>query len=258
MAPNGGQACRNCAPPRHQATLGCRTLLDADGLWTGAQPYDPPMNRDAGDSDLAAIRAQVLVPVKAFHRAKQRLADHVAPEIRSRLARTMADSVLRAAAPLDVVVVCDDEDVRLWALDAGADVCWTPGRDLNAALTAAVDQAAGSGVERVVIAHADLPFATDLARFADGGLEGVFIVPDRHGEGTNVMSLPTAPRFALSYGPGSRALHSQAAGDAGLTVIEVVDAALGWDIDEPMDLTPPDNLGELPLVFEACGRGAGN
>ncbi|MGI9577073.1 MAG: 2-phospho-L-lactate guanylyltransferase [Microthrixaceae bacterium] len=216
------------------------------------------MGRDGQPDDSLPKRAQLLMPVKGFDLAKQRLAAQLEPVERSRLARAMADTVLRAASPLPVVVVCDDDGVRRWALDAGASVCWTPGCDLNAALTKAVDEAAVSGIDRVVIAHADLPFAAAMERLAAAATAEVLLVPDRHGRGTNVMSIPTDVRFPLSYGPDSRSAHVRHATSAGLSVTEIADAALGWDVDEPADLNPPAALGELPAALASCPPTSGN
>ena len=49
----------------------------------------------------------VLVPVKAFGRAKLRLAEVLDGPARARLAREMADRVLSAATGHPVAVVCD-------------------------------------------------------------------------------------------------------------------------------------------------------
>jgi 2-phospho-L-lactate/phosphoenolpyruvate guanylyltransferase len=61
-----------------------------------------------------------------------------------------------------VLVVCDDDDVRAWATDRGAQVAWTPGLGLNGAVAAGIERLRDDGVDRVVIAHADLPMASDL------------------------------------------------------------------------------------------------
>ncbi len=65
-------------------------------------------------------QAVVVVPVKAFSHAKMRLAPVLGPEQRAALARKMAEHVLAAAAPLAVVVVCDDEEVAIWATKSGS------------------------------------------------------------------------------------------------------------------------------------------
>jgi 2-phospho-L-lactate guanylyltransferase len=193
----------------------------------------------------------VVVPVKAFGQAKARLAAALPPEGRAELARTMAEVVLDAAAPLGVVVACGDEDVAAWARGRGAAVAWAPGTDLNGALRAAVDRSRDAGIARVVIAHADLPFASGLARLADAGPDEVLAVADRHGRGTNVMSLPTDAGMELCFGPGSLAAHRAAAQAAGLRFVEVDEPALAWDVDEPADLDPPAALGPRSAITTA-------
>ena len=55
--------------------------------------------------------AAVLVPVKGFAVAKARLAPVMGPADRQDLARELAEVVVAAAAPLPVLVVCDDAGV---------------------------------------------------------------------------------------------------------------------------------------------------
>jgi len=180
----------------------------------------------------------VVIPVKAFARAKARLAEVLSPEERAGLSRSMATTVVAAAGPLDVVVVCDDEDVRAWATALGVEVLWTPGLGLNGAVSAGVDHLAARGVARAVVAHADLPRATDLTVVLGG--PAVTIVPDRHGDGTNVISLPAGAGFTFGYGGGSCARHVAEAERLGLGVRLLEDEALGWDVDRPEDLEPED------------------
>ncbi len=66
--------------------------------------------RYAAPAVSATTSAAVVVPVKAFGEAKVRLAGALDPGERARLARHMAEIVLLAAAPLPVVVVCDDDE----------------------------------------------------------------------------------------------------------------------------------------------------
>jgi 2-phospho-L-lactate/phosphoenolpyruvate guanylyltransferase len=191
----------------------------------------------------------VLVPVKAFDRAKRRLAPALDPVARAALARQMADRVVAAAAPLPVTVVCDHREVAAWATGRGASVAWTPGRGLNGAVSAAVSDLAASGVRRVLVAHADLPLAHDLASVAgDSSDEGVVIVPDRHERGTNVIALPTVAGFRFAYGPGSFARHRTEARRLGLVVEVRRLPELMWDVDHPADLV---HAG-LPSVAEPC------
>ncbi len=195
----------------------------------------------------------VLIPVKAFARAKSRLAASLDPTQRAQLARSMATTVVRAAAPLPVTVVCDDDDVAAWATSVGASVEMTPGGGLNGAVTEAVDRLRARGVARVVIAHGDLPFARSFERFAPGAPDdlaprpanGVVIVPDRRRSGTNVLSVPTDSGFRFAYGTDSLDLHLAEADRLGLpTEVWSLDD-LGWDVDEPEDLDVPEHLGRL-------------
>ena len=192
----------------------------------------------AATGSLGPVRAAVVVPVKAFHAAKLRLAPALSPEARAVLAREMATAVVAAAGPLPVTVVCDDEAVHEWALDVGATVHWTPGLGLDGAVEAGVATAAEEGAARVVVAHADLPLATDLGPVV--GEQGVVVVPDRHHDGTNVISIPAGSGFRFGYGPGSFDRHRAEALRLGLPVEVRDDLHLGWDVDVPADLHLPD------------------
>ena len=182
----------------------------------------------------------VLVPVKAFHLAKRRLSGALDPAGRAALARRMAAGVVAAAAPLPVAVVCDDEEVAAWAAGAGARVLWRPGRGLDQAVADGVAALEEAGLRRVVVAHADLPLADHLAWV--GAFPGVTIVPDRHDDGTNVVSLPTGVGFRFSYGPGSFRRHAAEGRRLGLGVRVVRERALGWDVDVPDDLVAVGSL----------------
>lgn len=185
----------------------------------------------------------VLIPVKAFAQAKRRLAPVLDDGARAELARFMATIVVRAAGDLPVVVVCDDPAVRTWAESLDVDVLWTPRRGLNGAVEAGTRHLADRGAARVVVAHADLPLATDLGWVA--GFDGVTLVPDRHGDGTNVACVPAAIGFRFAYGPGSFLRHRTEATRLDQRLQVVWDVRLGWDVDRPEDLDLP-LVGELP------------
>ncbi|GAC1593257.1 MAG: hypothetical protein NVS3B21_14100 [Acidimicrobiales bacterium] len=199
----------------------------------------PPTPRRGGGYGLGRGRwlgpAAVLVPVKAFSEAKVRLAPALPPDERAALARTMAAGVISAARPLPVAVVCDDREVAGWARSMDALVIWEPGRGLNGAVEAGISQLSDAGVERVVVAHADLPMAAGLAALSDG--DGVILVPDRSRDGTNVAVVPARAGFRFSYGPGSFARHLLEADRLNLGTLVVDDPLLAFDVDWPDDLT---------------------
>lgn len=195
--------------------------------------------------------AVVVVPVKAFAVAKLRLAPVLAPTERVAIARAMAAHVVAAAGPLPVAVVCDDDEVATFAVEHGAEVLWTPGLGLNGAVTEGVARLAAAGVDEVVVAHADLPFAAALAALA--GTPGTAtIVGDRHDDGTNVLAVPAGAGFTFAYGPRSFARHCAEAARLGLAERLVHDPGLRWDVDIPADLHPPAELGPLPWVVQPC------
>ena len=192
----------------------------------------------------------VLVPVKAFADAKVRLAPALDPRARARLARAMAATVVAAAHELPVAVVCDDQAVADWATDLGCEVLWRPGLGLNGAVTDGVATLAAAGVDRVVVAHADLPHARDLRPAAGRPGDGIALVPDRREDGTNVIALPAGCGFAFAYGPGSFARHRAEAERLGLDVVVVRERTLSWDVDVPEDL-------EVPAWASAAGDASG-
>ena len=208
-------------------------------------------------------RIALVIPVRSFEHGKSRLADHFTPDQRSRLARAMAEVVV---APRNVddelnvdddvdgdvdngvgtIVVCNDESVAHWARSRAATVVSTDAAGLNPSLTATRDSVLRStDADWIVVAHADLPLATDIvgvigaaiaAQPRDG--DRVLIATDRRRDGTNVLALTRATfaRWEFMYGPGSLEAHRAQAERLGLQVIEIDDASLAIDIDTHDDL----------------------
>lgn len=176
----------------------------------------------------------MLIPVKAFHRAKLRLAPALPDRERAALARSMAAHVLGCAAGLRVAVVCDDPDVASWADGQGALVVWAPGRGLNGAVGAGVDRLTRHGARRVIVVHADLPLARHVGWV--GAFAGVTLVPNRAGDGTNAACVPTGRGFRFSYGSGSFARHAEEARRLRLPLRTVREPLLAHDVDLPTDL----------------------
>ena len=176
----------------------------------------------------------MLIPVKAFADAKARLEEVLDADARSTLARQMAETVIAAAAPLPVTVVCNDGEVASWAATLGASVIQLDEPGLTPAVTAGVEALANAGFETVIVAHGDLPRATDLAQCAS--FDGVTLVPDHHGDGTPVASVPARAGFRFAYGPGSFAAHVAEAERLGLAWRSLPDPDLSFDVDGPEDL----------------------
>ncbi len=199
-----------------------------------AEPSATTGGTDGLEPAVTEQRAAVIVPVKAFSKAKMRLASVLSPAERTGLARKMAEQVLSAARPLPVAVVCDDADVAAWAESLGARALPEPGLGLNGAVSAAFVQLGTEGYQRLIVAHADLPLANQLAWLAD--VEGIALVPDRREDGTNVISLPAGCGFRFSYGPGSFLRHQDESQRTGVKWQIIRDPLLAWDVDFPSDM----------------------
>ena len=154
------------------------------------------------------IGVGMIVPVKAFAHAKQRLAPQLSQSERADLARSMATHVISVAAPFEVFVVCDDSEVASWAKGLGTEVVICHEVGLNPAVAQGVKHLKHLGFRQAIVAHGDLPLASGFTQFIDEE-SCVGIAPDRWENGTNVLSVPTECNFEFSYGPGSFYRHIQ-------------------------------------------------
>ena len=189
--------------------------------------------------DLSAIA--VVIPVKAFHQAKERLSEMLTPAERIVLAKYCADRVIHAARNFDVFVVCDDPVVAQWARDHKAKVVWQPEVGLNAAVREGVKFVNTHNKQLAIVSHSDLPLATEFQHLIsdqspEALLSSITLVPDRHQDGTNVMVLPTNFDFKFCYGKNSFTAHQQMAKTYGLSVRVFHDSNLAVDIDSAEDL----------------------
>ena len=175
----------------------------------------------------------VVVPIRSFDGALSRLEAALGRAGCRELMRRMAGRVVEAADGMPVHVATDDAEVAAWASDLGAAVAPVGRPGLSTAVSMAVDRLAAAGVERAVVAHADLALARSL-RPAVG--PGLVIAPDRRRDGSNVLCVPTAAGFGFAYGPGSFGRHVAEAVRVGLDVTVVDDETLATDIDHPEDL----------------------
>jgi 2-phospho-L-lactate guanylyltransferase len=194
------------------------------------------MHRNSGRGP----RAGVVLPIRSFLLGKARLASALDDAARAELGRRLAARVADAAAPYPTVVITSAPEVRAWAAERGCAVLEDPG-SLDASAQLGYAHLGGSGVDRVVVVHADLARARSLERLADDGARAVAaIVPCHRDDGTNVLSLPAGTGFRFSYGPGSFRRHAEEARRLGLGLRVVRDPDLAFDVDLPEDLAALD------------------
>ena len=178
----------------------------------------------------------VVIPLRSFVTAKERLAGALDDDARATLARTMATRVADAASPRPAVIVSSAPEVVTWAGARNLPVIADPGT-LDAAADAGRAWARARGCTRVVIAHADLPLAVSLDSVIVGApADTAVIVPDHRNDGTPVLSLPVDAPFRFAYGPGSAGRHIAEAARCGLAVAIVHEETLAFDVDIAADL----------------------
>lgn len=188
--------------------------------------------------------ATVVLPVKRFDAAKQRLAAGIDEERRRELAGAMVADVLEAignARTVErIIVVSGDPIAQELAAEAGAEVVPDP-EDAGhvQAAQAGIARAEVEGAERVVLLAGDCPLLDprELDRLLTGvPSRYVGIVPDRHGTGTNALVLSPPNAIEPAFGEGSKARHVEAArqADTPFGIEELPSMEL--DLDTPADV----------------------
>lgn len=183
------------------------------------------------------FRAGVVLPVRGFVDGKTRLAPRLDAAHRRDLAEELATRAVTAARAddLSLCVVTSAPEAEAWADALGVTVLPDPG-SLDTAAAAGHRWAADLGLDRVVVAHADLPFVTSFAALIPADVETVVLAPCHRFDGTNAIGLPVPAGFTFAYGPGSFARHRAEADRRGHPVVIVRDRALAFDVDDPVDL----------------------
>jgi 2-phospho-L-lactate/phosphoenolpyruvate guanylyltransferase len=189
------------------------------------------------------MRTVAILPVKRFPAAKQRLRDGLDPERREALVEAMFADVLDSLrlADLDAIVVVTASDAaRRLALDQGAEVLADQEAGHNPAARLGIQAALERGAERALLVPGDCPALdpAELDALLHRSVETpcAFVVPDRHGTGTNALLLTPPDALSPSFGPGSCERHMSLARAAGLKAEVVPIPSLGLDIDTPEDV----------------------
>jgi 2-phospho-L-lactate guanylyltransferase len=188
---------------------------------------------------------RIIIPVKPFSEAKQRLAAVMTGAARARLAEEMFHHVLSVACafagPAAIIVISRGPDVldHVTSLGATALAERSPS-ELNCVLLQAAAFALNDGASKLLVVASDLPQLCE----ADLGallLHDCGVAPDRHSTGTNALLWPTSPLPGFHFGENSFAQHCEAARAAGFDPKIVFSAGLANDIDTPADLLSSKN-----------------
>lgn len=191
-----------------------------------------------------------IIPAKPPGNGKNRLSPALDEAARSELVRAMLGHVVTAVeAARNVDTVCLIGPSR-HGLPETLPLLDDPGTGLNAAIASGFDEAVRADATRVLIIHGDLPQLStqDVELLAAAAPGSLAIAPDRHGTGTNALSLPLpeAENFTFAFGPDSFARHCIEAGRLELSVETIHSHGLAYDIDEPDDLPDAAELLKQP------------
>ena len=186
----------------------------------------------------------VVVLIKDFNSAKERLQPALGPRSRRALARKNAKLAVRAASAGDhVLVVAGSEQVADLAAKWGAEVLLEPRAEgQNVAARRGINRAIEQGAEAVLVLSSDLPLVTAEAvrRLLDEGARHVSPVvvaaPAVGRGGTNALYLRPPDSIGLHFGDDSLAKFRHEAETRSVAFVVHQSDAMALDVDEPADL----------------------
>ena len=190
------------------------------------------------------VNTWVVVLIKDFDSAKQRLRPALGARSRRALARRNARLAVAAAAAGDhVLVVAGGEEVAELAATWGAQVLLEPREEgQNVAARRGIDRAVASGADAVLLLSSDLPLVTeeavrDLLHAAGRIVDPVVVAAPALGRGgTNALYLRPPDAVGLHFGDESLAQFRADAEQHGVKFAVFESDALALDLDEPADL----------------------
>lgn len=190
------------------------------------------------------IETWVVVLVKEFGAAKQRLRPALGPTSRSALARRNARLAIAAARAGDhVLVVAGSESVAHMAERMGVEALREPRQEgQNVAARRGISHAMHGGAEAVLVLSSDLPLVTEdavrelLAHATRLEPPVAVAVPAIGRGGTNALYIRPPDAIGLHFGDDSLARFRADAEASDVRFEEHRSDAMALDLDEPSDL----------------------
>jgi 2-phospho-L-lactate/phosphoenolpyruvate guanylyltransferase len=187
----------------------------------------------------------ILIPVKEFHQAKQRLAMHVSPQHRASLAQAMCADLFRVVSQVRCVNRVFVISKEAWALSEGRSLGWeTISESSQTSESQSVDAAshycASQGVQALLRIPIDIPLTQthDIDAVFDqlDAETDAVIVPSSSGTGTNAILRTPPDLFPSRFGPNSFLLHQAEAARCAARMRVYRNPRLELDVDELEDL----------------------
>ena len=187
----------------------------------------------------------ILVPVKRFSKANERLCTTLSPRQREGLARVMLEDVLSSislckCADKVVLVTAEPEAMetgqRFGAETIAEQTQWSESSSVEFAMKKCDEMGAGS----VLVVPGDIPLAQwwefDAVMEKDDGEKRIVAVPSRDGTGTNALMIRPPGIISPSFGENSFMRHKKIVADMGIEFSSLILSGIGLDIDAPEDL----------------------
>ena len=184
----------------------------------------------------------VLLPVKDFANAKQRLCPTVDAATRAGLARAMLADVLsaleQARAPQRIVVFTASDEVIQMAAPFGFTVVVEKSVSGHTAAVNQMVEELSTTSTRILSIAGDLPrlVPSEIDFALDACAEPITLLPSRDGTGTNGVVFISPARIAMEYGEGSFRRHHSKAAASGWRSDVMRLPGIAFDIDTPEDL----------------------
>jgi len=207
----------------------------------------------------------VLVPVKKFSDANERLCKVLSPPQREGLARVMLEDVLSKISLCKradtVFLVTSEEDAMQMGNDLGMEIITEKKQQSeSSSVDFAMNKCRAMGAELLLVVPGDIPTAQvrefDAVMEKDDGEKRVVIVPSRDGTGTNALMMRPAGVMSPSFGENSFFRHKEIALGLGLGFSSLTLGGIGLDIDGPEDLEIFMSAGAGTKTYEYL-RGLG-
>jgi 2-phospho-L-lactate guanylyltransferase len=190
------------------------------------------------------VKTWVVVLIKDFGTAKQRLQPALGPESRRSLARRNARLAVNAASAGDHVLVVAGSDrvaeaARVW----GAEVLREPREEgQNVAAQRGISRAKDAGADAVLLLSSDLPLVTaqSVRQLLDVASRlrppVVVAVPALGRGGTNALYMRPPGVIGLHFGDESLTRFQEDADAKGVEFVIHHSDTMALDLDEPADL----------------------
>lgn len=187
----------------------------------------------------------IVVPVKRFSAANERLCEVLSPVEREELARVMLEDVLSNVARCQradgIFLVTAEPDAMAIGRGFGTEIIAEREQESeSSSVDFAMKKCFEAGIQSALVVPGDIPSAQacefDAVLEKDDGKNRVVIVPSRDGTGTNALLMSPPGALSPRFGENSFPRHRDMALRLGLEFSSFNSDGIGLDIDAPEDL----------------------